>query len=248
MVARRASCITGFGDELQLVVLGASVIAPEAARMEPGLAWLETEGHPRLSIEESRRLEGAVDGVRIGCWPYRAPVGRWNEAVELYPWLAVSEDPGSPSYEVDGQELPRPPRHVVRKLYDDARPARLHSTLGLLRAGLGGVGELFFGVRQAFRFLVVGLMLAACAYYSVGTAAWLWELGDGMTVTELEGGVALMLAAVVCSAVAGITGVASQGHRARSTRVGETAALTCVRLWRVGIMLQLSALLGFVMW
>jgi hypothetical protein len=250
MVARRASCITGFGDELQLVVLGASVIAPEAARMEPGLAWLETEGHPRLSIEESRRLEGAVDGVRIGCWPYRAPVGRWNEAVELHPWLtlAVRDDPGSPSYEVDAHELPALARHVVRRLYDDAPRERRLPTVDLLRAGSGGVGELFFGVRHAFRLLVVGLLLAACAYYAVGTAAWLWQLGGGMTVTELQGGVALMLAAVVCSAVAGITGVASQRRRARSTRVGETASLTCIRLWRVGIMLQLSALLGFLIW
>jgi len=249
MVARRASCSTAFGEELHLAVLGSSVVAPEAARNEPGLAWLETEGHPRLSTAESRRLEDAVDGLRIGCWPYRAPIGRWNEAVELHPWLAlaVKDNSGNPSREVDTQELPAP-RHVVRGLFDDARPGHRLPGVDLLRAGLAGVRELFFGVRHAVRLLVVAVLLAACAYYAVGTASWLWQLRDGMGTNELQGGIALMLAAIACSAVAGISGVASERRRARSRRVGDTAALTCIRLWRVGIMLQLSALAGFLIW
>jgi hypothetical protein len=249
MVARRASCSTAFGEELHVAVLGTSVIAPEAARNEAGLAWLETEGHPRLSVEESRRLEDAVEGLRIGCWPYRAPVGRWNEAVELHPWLAlaVKDDSGNPSCEVDTHELPAP-RHVVRRLFDDARPGHRLPSVDLLRAGLAGVGELFFGVRHAVRLLVVAVLLAACAYYAAATATWLWQLRDGMSMNELQGGIALTLAAIACSAVAGISGVASERRRARSRRVGGTAALTCLRLWRVGIMLQLSALAGFLIW
>jgi hypothetical protein len=120
--------------------------------------------------------------------------------------------------------------------------------VGLLRAGLGGVGELFLGVRHAIRLLVLGLLLAACAYYAVATAAWLWQLRDGMSVTELQGGLALVVAAIVCSAVAGILGVASQRRTPRLARLGDTAALTCIRLWRAGIMLQLLALLGFLIW
>jgi hypothetical protein len=250
MVARRASCGTAFGEELQLAVLGSSVVAPEGARNEPGLAWLETEGHPQLSVEESRRLEDAVEGLRIGCWPYRAPVRRWNEAVELYPWLAlaVKDDSWNPSYEVDDQELLPPPRHVVRRHFYDARPGRRLPTVDLLRAGLAGVGELFFGIRHAARLLVLAVLLAACAYYAVATAAWLWQLRDGMGMNELQGGIALMLAAIACTAVAGVSGVASERRRARWRRFGDTAALTCLRLWRVGIMLQLSALVGFLIW
>jgi hypothetical protein len=250
MVARRASCSTAFGGELQLVVMGSSVVAPEAARREPGLAWLETEGHLRLSIEESRRLEDAVDGLRIGCWPYRAPVGRWNEAAELHPWLAlaVRDDPSSPSHEVDVHELPAPSGQAVRRRYDHARPGRRLPSVDLLRAGLGGIGELVLGVRHEIRLLVLGLLLAACAYYAVATAAWLWQLRDGMSMTELQGGLALVVAAIVCSAVAGILGVASQRRTPRLARLGDTAALTCIRLWRAGIMLQLSALLGFLIW
>jgi hypothetical protein len=213
------------------------------------LAWLEIEGHSRLSSAESRRLEDAVEGLGIGCWPYRAPIGRWNEAVELHPWLAlaVKDDSGALSYEVDTQEL-RAPRHVVRGLFDDARPGRPLPRVDLLRGGLAGVGDLFVGVRHAARLLVVAVLLAACVYYAVGTATWLWQLRDGMGTNELQGGIALMLAAIACSAVAGISGVASERRRARSRRVGDTAALTCVRLWRVGIMLQLSALAGFLIW
>jgi hypothetical protein len=167
--------------------------------------------------------------------------------VELHPWLAlaVNDDSRAPFYERDTQEL-RAPRHVVRGLFDGARPGRPLPSVDLLRAGLASVGDLFFGVRHAVRLLVVAVLLAACVYYAVGTATWLWQLRDGMGTNELQGGIALMLAAIVCSAVAGISGVASERRRARSRRVGDTAALTCVWLWRVGIMLQLSALVGFL--
>ena len=251
MVARRASCITAFGNELELVVLEGSVIAPEAARKEPGLAWLETDGHPRLSVDESRLLEEAVDGLRIGCWPYRAPVGRWNEAAKLYPWLAltVRDESDGRSYEVDARRLSTAPRHLVPKLHDGPCPVRRFPAVDLLRARLGGVGELFIDVRHALRLFVIGLMLAACAYYAVGTAAWLWQLRDGMTGTELHGGVALMLAAIVCLAIAEISrATVSRRRRALSESVGGTATRACIRLCRVGIMLQLSALLGFLVW
>ena len=94
------------------------VIAPETVHKEPGLGWLALERLPRLSMEASLHLERVIDGLRIGCWPFCAPLARWNEAAEIYPCLAIAVDDeqrrgGARTSNVRSSDL-RLPRQVDR--------------------------------------------------------------------------------------------------------------------------------------
>ena len=70
-----------------------------------------------------------------------------------------------------------------------------------LRSGSRAVGELFLGIRRALGLAASGLALAACIYYVLGAAGWLWTLRDGMTAGEVQGGLVLILAALVFSRI-----------------------------------------------
>ena len=72
--------------------------------------------------------------------------------------------------------------------------------------GSRGVVELFLGIRQLLGLAGIGLALAACVYYVLGTAGWLWSLRDGITGGESQNGLVLILAALLFSGIRGRSG------------------------------------------
>src|SRR4051794_12831979 len=255
MVARRVRCHAPSGRELPVVVLGDYVVAPESSYQEPGLGWLELERYPRLSIEASRQLERAMEGLRMGCWPYCAPVTRWNEAARMYPGLAIAPDSDAVHYELGTGPTPVPKRRDAMDLPSECANAAFGFSLAdRVRAGSQAVVELFVGVRQLIGLLLVALAVAACAYYILGTATWLWKLQDGMADSDAQTGIALIAAAAVFSATTRLLRqrvVASEhglrrpnaAHRER-TRVLQL----CLDLYRAAIAMEVLALLGFLIW
>jgi hypothetical protein len=258
MVARHLSCRAPSGRELPIVVLGDVVIAPATACEEPGLAWLELERLPRLSSEIAQRLERLLDGMRIGCWSFCAPLERWNEAAKVYPCLAIPTDDQAGASHVATCELPSSdlsmPQHNVSMDLRGERPRVGLSVMtgDRLPSGSRGVVELFLGIRQVLALVASGLALVVSVYYLVSTADWLWRLRDGITGGEVQGGLVLMLAAIVLSGItrtlggrprAAMTPSSDSGFNDRHTVVSR---LPCV--YRAGVTLQLVAFLGFVIW
>jgi hypothetical protein len=174
MVARRLSCRAPSGREFPIVVLGDVVIAPETACKEPGLGWLELEGIPRLTTDVSQRLERVIDGLRIGSWPFSAPLERWNEAAEFYPCLAVAiDDEAATSVvancELSSSDLGVPKQDVaLGRRPEQSRDRSDLMTGDRLRSGSRGVIDLFIGIRRALGLIATGLALAACVYYVLG--------------------------------------------------------------------------------
>jgi len=258
MVARRLSCRAPSGREFPIVLLGDVVIAPEIACKEPGLGWLELEGVPRLSMAVAQRLEDVIDGLRIGSWPFCAPLERWNRAAEVYPCLAVAIDDDAAADAVTRPELPTSGLGMPKWDFAiDLRSERSQAWLGpltgdRLRSGSHGVGELFVGIRRVLGLAASGLALAACVYYILGTAGWLWSVRDGIARDEIQSGVALILAALVFSAITRTLGHRLSPRRRLSLEVGLDDGQTVVSqlpgVYRAGITLQLLALLGFVIW
>jgi hypothetical protein len=257
MVARRLSCRAPSGREFPIILLGEVVIAPEMACKEPGLGWLELEGIPRLSMDVAQRLERVVDGLRIGSWPFSAPLERWNRAAEVYPCLAVAADEAATSVVAScafvSSDLRMPNQDVAMELRSErSQPGPGLVTGDRLRSGSHGVAELFVGIRRVLGLVASGLALAACLYYVLGTAGWLWGLRDGIAGDEIQSGLVLILAALV---VSGIT-------RVLARRLGPTMTLSLTvapddretvvsqipGVYRAGITLQLLAFLGFVIW
>jgi len=258
MVARCLSCRAPSGREFPVVLLGDVVIAPEMACKEPGLGWLEIEGVPRLSMDASRRLERVIDGLRIGSWPFSAPLERWNEAAEVYPCLAVGIDDEAAtsvlaSCEFASSDLGTSNQDVAM----DLRSERSQAGLGLmtgdrLRSRSRGVAELFIGIRRALGLMASGLVLAACVYYLLGTVGWLWSLRDGITSDEIQSGLVLILAALVFSGTTRALGHRLTPNVTLSPKVDSDDRQTVVSqlpgVYRAGVTLQLLAFLGFVIW
>jgi hypothetical protein len=258
MVARRLSCRAPSGREFPIVLLGEVVIAPEMACKEPGLGWLELEGVPRLTMDVAQRLEGVVDGLRIGSWPFSAPLERWNRAAEVYPCLAIATDEEAATSVVESCEFVssdlRMPNQDVAM---DRGSLRSQPGLGLmtgdrLRSGSHGVAELFIGIRRVLGLAASGLALAACVYYVLGTAGWLWSLGDGIAGDEIQSGLVLILAALVFSGITRVLARRLSPTMTLSPTVGPDDRQTVVSqlpgVYRAGVTLQLLAFLGFVIW
>jgi hypothetical protein len=259
MLARRLSCRAPSGLEFPVVLLEDVVIAPETVQKEPGLGWLALERLPRLSIEASLHLERVIDGLRIGCWPFCAPLERWNRAAEIYPCLAIAIDDEAASTlatncKVRSSDL-RLPRQVDLM---DRRRDRFQAGSDVImgdrvRSGSRAVGELFLGIRRALRCAASWLALAACIYYVLGAAGWLWTLRDGISGGEVQSGLVLILAALVFSR---ITQVLRDRRATRSMtswtdascRDRETVISLAPDVYRAGVTLQALALLGFVIW
>jgi hypothetical protein len=253
MVVRRLSCRAPSGTEFPIVLLGDRVIAPETVYQEPGLAWLELERLPRLSMEASQYLERVIDGLRIGCWPFCAPVARWNRAADLYPCLTVPID-GEAAYEVRSSELRAPRQGDPMNLPGEPPQAGPDMTIAdRLLLGSRGVVELFAGSRHLLGLAGIGLALAACVYYVLGTAGWLWSLRDGITSGEVQNGLVLVLAALLFS------GITRTLRDRRATpkmpmltnvdrRDRQLVLYLLPDIYRAGVTLQLLGFLGFAIW
>jgi hypothetical protein len=257
MVARRLSCRAPSGLEFPIVLLGDVVIAPERVCKEPGLGWLELERLPRLSMEISQLLEGGIEGLRIGCWPFCAPLERWNKAAEVYPCLAVAVDGDAGASVVVSCELEPGDLPMSRQSGPMPQSERPRACFDLMtgdrfRAGSVGVIELFVGIRRVLWLTVSGLALAACVYYVLGTSDWLWSLRDGITGGEIQSGLVLILAALVFSGITRVCGNRrSSPTMASSLSAGsddQTVVSQLPSVYRVGITLQFLAFLGFVIW
>jgi hypothetical protein len=258
MLARRLSCRAPSGREFSIVLLGDVVIAPETVCSEPGLGWLELERLPRLSMDLSQRLERVIDGLRIGYWPFCAPLERWNEAAQIYPCLRVAIDDEAARSVVASCELPSidvgmPKQDAAMDLRDERPHAWFDVMTGdRLRSGSRGVVELFVGIRQVLRLVASGLALAACVYYALGTADWLWNLRDGITGDEIQNGLMLILAALVFSGITRTLGSRPNPTMPLTPNVGSDDRQTVLSqlsgVYRAGVTLQLLAFLGFVIW
>jgi hypothetical protein len=258
MVARRLSCRAPSGRELPIVLLGDVVVAPEMACREPGLGWLELEGVPRLSMDLAQRLEHAMDGLRIGSWPFSAPLERWNEAAEVYPCLAVATGEEAATSVVASCEcvssvLRMPNQDVAMDLRSEhSQPGLGLMTGDRLRSGSRGVAELFVGIRRVLGLVASGLALAACVYYVLGTAEWLWSLRDGFAGDEIQSGLVLILAALVFPGITRLLARRVGPTMTLSPTVGPDDHQTVVSqlpgVYRAGVTLQLLAFLGFVIW
>jgi hypothetical protein len=255
MAARRLSCRAPSGREFPIVLVGNVVIAPETVSREPGLGWLELEGLPRLSMEISQRLERVIDGLRIGCWPFCAPLERWNEAAEIYPCLAVAVHGEAASSVVASCELLSSDLGILKQDVAILRREPSEPGFGLMtadrvRSGTSGVVELFAGTRQVLGLLASGLALAACIYYLLGTADWLWNLRDGITGDEIQSGLVLLVAALVFSGITRTLGCRSPSTMTPPANVGSDDRQTVVDqlpgVYRAGVTLQLLAFLGFL--
>jgi hypothetical protein len=210
--------------------------------------WLERDGYPRLDAEASHAIDRGTPNSRVGPWPYRVPVARWNEAAARQPWLMTApilaggmDDPGSrlvAGRSVKSQEMrsrsPSPAEHLCQ--------------------GTAAVAALFAPAPRAARLSQSAGVLAACAYYVVAVATWLWSLRDGMSAGEPQAGLVLAVFALVATWITGRFEeklVSASGILVRRPRVEARHRQPLLHLvldaYRMGVVLQLLAFAGFVL-
>jgi hypothetical protein len=210
--------------------------------------WLERDGYPRLGAEASHAIDRLTADSRVGPWPYRVPVARWNEAAAWQPWLTAApilaadiHDPGS--------------RLVAdRRVESQKMLSRSPSPGKRLCQGAAAVAGLFAHAARAARFSLTACALAACAYYVVAVAAWLWSLRDGMSAGEAQAGVVLTAFALFATWITGRFEeqlVSAGGVLVRLPRVEARRRQPLLHLvldaYRTGVVLQLLAFAGFVL-
>jgi hypothetical protein len=120
--------------------------------------------------------------------------------------------------------------------------------------GAGGIGRLFAPVTRTARMWLTACALAACAYYFVAVALWLWALQDGMTALETQAGVVLVVAALVAAWIVGRCEERFPSAGGTLVRLPRSVARERQPLlhlvldaYRVGVVLQLLAFGGFVL-
>jgi hypothetical protein len=242
----RLDCRSPRGDLFAAAAVRGFVLVPETLKAEPGMWWLEREGHAQLDAETSYAL--AAGGTSVGPWAYQVPVVRWNEAAARQPWLTAA-----PVVPADAREL-------GSRLAPDRRgdSPRIHSRSTSLRDrvcdGAAAVAGVFGHAARAARFSLTACALGASAYYVVAVATWLWSLRDGMTSSEAQAGVVLSGFALVATWITGRfeERLVSDGgvlvRRARTDARGQQPLLHLVLdAYRAGVVLQLLAFAGFVL-
>jgi hypothetical protein len=244
----RLECRSPTGNLFEALAVGAVVLVPETLKAEPGMWWLEREGHPRLDTETSYALDRLAAGIHVGIWPFRVPADRWNEAAALQPWL-----PAAPIVDAGAHDLGS---RLVRAPRADSHEMRSRSASLRDRAceGAAAVAGLFAHATRVARFSLTACALGACAYYVVAIAAWLWSLRDGMTATETQAGVVLAGFALVATWITGRFEqqlVSAGGVLVRLPRAEARGRQPLLHLsldaYRVGVVLQLLAFAGFVL-
>jgi hypothetical protein len=255
MSALRVACPTPWGTECDLLVLRGHVIVPrELAHARP-LWWLRDEHYPCLAVPPLSVLERQT-GAEIGISPYYVPVERWNEAARTESWLpligaAYDRDhiPNvTASLGLESLWLPSPASGRIDRGLDQSRSAG-----DRLREGSYAVSRLVRSVRRLVVAAAIAVAVLACANYLAGTAAWLWELRQGMTSARVEQGLVLILAALLLSALTGLFrehfatphGFRTLPHRGDG-RARQPVLYTVLDGYRLGIALQVLAFGAFV--
>jgi hypothetical protein len=230
------------------LAIGSFVLVPETLKAEPGMWWLEREGHPRLDAETSYALDRVTAGTRVGPWPYRVPATRWNEAVARQPWLPPVPIVAADATDFGSGLLPD------RRAYWHEMLPRSTSLRDRVCDGAAAVAGLFAHASRAVRFGLTACALGAGAYYVVAVAAWLWSLRDGMTASETQAGVVLAGFALVATWITGrfeeqlvsASGVVVRLPRAEA-RGRQPLLHLMLDAYRTGVVLQLLAFAGFVL-
>lgn len=248
MSEARLECRTPGGNVFEALVVGGFVLVPEGLKHEPGMWWLERDGYPRLDVETSHTIDRLMVDTQVGPWPYRVPVGHWNQAAARQPWLTTA-----PILAADARDLGS--RLAADRRVDSHEiVARFPSPGERLCQGAAAVVRLFGHATRAARFSLMAGALTACAYYVVAVAAWLWSLRDGMTAAEVQEGVVLAGFALVATSITGRLEerlVSSSGIVVRLPRAEGRRRQPFLHLvldaYRLGVVLQLLAFAGFVL-
>jgi hypothetical protein len=244
----RLECRSPTGNLLEALAVGGFVLVPETLKAEPGMWWLEREGHPRLDAETSDALDRLAAGTHVRPWLYRVTAVRWNEAAARQPWL-----PAVPIVAADGGELG--PQLVPDRRADSREMlSRSTSLPDRVCDGAAAVAALFGHATRAARFALTACALGASVYYVVAVAAWLWSLRDGMTPSETQAGVVLAGFALLATWITGrfeeqlvsASGVLVRRPRAEARRRQPLLHLV-LDAYRAGVVLQLLAFAGFVL-
>ena len=210
-------------------------------------------------MEASLHLERVIDGLRIGCWPFCAPLARWNEAAEIYPCLAIAVDDEAASVVATSREVPSSDSACRDKLTRWTRGAT-----GRAGSSVTMGDRLRFGITCSRR----ALPRHPASYWDLQRVDWrsppasttssALPAGFGASVTasaaaKFKSGLVLILAALVFSRITqALRDRRATRRRTSWTGVGCRDRQTVVSLmpdvYRAGVTLQSLALLGFVIW
>lgn len=261
MPAHRVACPTPWGEIHDLVVVQGRVVVPEELAHMRSLQWLGGEHHPRVAVTALGVLESAT-GAALGLAPYCVGVTRWNDAARNDPWLPIvapSSDTNGmaadlPDGALDAPLLPLPNRSA-RSAGAALGPEGSGFTsrlLGRLHEGGAATASVVNVVGAPLRATLQVVAVAAAAYYLLTVASWLWGLQEGMDGAELQAGLMVLLVGMLLSSITrGLwdRGADTDGHgaHARDDRRLQPIVETTLGAYRLGILLQVLAFAGFLM-
>jgi hypothetical protein len=260
MTAVRLECCSPRGERFEVVALRGHVVAPETMRRQPGLWWLESENHPRLEMEAAIALEEVIAGLRLGWWPYCVSGERWNAAAAEHRWLPPAPLGNRAALEREQRDLEDPrlasiPLPEIRSDLPrfDEDPSPTATLRERLQDGWNAVAYLLLWLRQVPRVVFSVTSLLVCAYYVVAAVLWLWALRNGITDTEIQSGVILIVAGLVASWLTGLfeeRPMAQGGRRIRLARADardrQPLLLLVLDIYRFGLGLQMLALVACI--
>jgi hypothetical protein len=260
MPARRVACPTPWGEVHDLVVMHGRVVVPEELAYMRSLQWLGAEHHPRVAVTALGVLERAT-GAALGPSPYCVGVTRWNDAARNDPWLPIvapSSDAkgmsaGPPDAAEDAPLLPLP--NLSARSYGAALgPENGFTSRLLIRLHEGGAATASVAnvVGAPFHAMLQIVAVAAAAYYLLTVASWLWGLQEGMDGAELQVGILVLLVRMLLSSITRAlwdraADTDGYGADARDDRRIQVIVDTTLGMYRFGILLQVLAFAGFLM-
>jgi len=204
--------------------------------------WLETESHARLDTEASQAFDHSTAGAYVAAWPYCIPVERWNQAAAHETWLPAAPIPSADNRCLNIFEPRASTQASARSLREG------------LCDGAGAVGHVFGHVTRAARMSLTTCALAACAYYLVAVAVWLWALRDGLTAEDTQASIALVATALIAAWIVGRFEERFPSDGGVLVRLARPAARQrqpvlhlVLDVYRTGVALQLLAFAGFVL-
>jgi hypothetical protein len=247
MSALRVACLTPWGDSHDLLVLQEHVIVPQSLGHVPSLWWLGDEDHPRVEVTLVSSLERET-GTSLGRSPYCVPSERWNEGARIESWMPlVPTAPGSASLD-RSKERRRPGDLQPLGWVALPRHAELHELYlvggGRLGAGQHAVSDLSGWCRRLLVAALLGATALAVAYYLAATGLWLWSLRHGMSGRNVQVGITLLVAALVFAPIMRTLARLVTGSAVSSS--GQPPLATLLGGFRMGVLLQLLAFAGFV--
>ncbi len=206
-------------------------------------------------MEAAIALEEVIAGLRLGWWPYCVSGERWNAAAAEHRWLPLAPHGNRAVFEGEqgNVEDPRLAGIPLPEIWSDMPrhedPSPTATLRERLQEGSKAVTHLFLWLRLAPRVLLCGASLLVCAYYVVAAIVWLWTLRDGITDTEIQSGVILIVTGLAAYWLTGLFEQRPIIHAGRSVRMARADArsrqpllLLVLDIYRFGLGLQMLAL------